>query len=114
QLGSFAPDSLLQRDPDNTLFGRHSRRRLDAESLRDSMLQVSGALDLTPAVGSAVAEVDVLINTPEGAADKLHQPSHHRSVYLCLLRHAPPAELAAFDLPDGVAVTGQRQVTTLP
>jgi sensor domain CHASE-containing protein len=31
-----------------------------------------------------------------------------------MLRHAPPAQLAAFDLPDAVGVTGQREVTTLP
>ena len=56
----------------------------------------------------------MLINWPAGEATELHRPSQHRSVYLCMLRHAPPKELAAFDLPDGVATVGQRNVTTLP
>ncbi len=32
-------------DPDNRLFGRMSRRRLDAEAIRDSLLVVAGRLD---------------------------------------------------------------------
>ena len=35
------------RDPDNRLFGRMNRRRLDAEAIRDSLLAVSGRLDAT-------------------------------------------------------------------
>ena len=31
-----------------------------------------------------------------------------------MLRHAPPKELAAFDLPDGVQVVSGRETTTLP
>ena len=30
------------------------------------------------------------------------------------MRNAPPPELAAFDLPDGISVTGRRKITTLP
>ena len=35
----------LARDPDNRLFGRMNRRRLDAEAIRDSLLAVAGRLD---------------------------------------------------------------------
>ena len=31
-----------------------------------------------------------------------------------MLRHAPPLELVAFDLPDAVGIAGRRDVTTLP
>ena len=31
-----------------------------------------------------------------------------------MLRHAPPPELAAFDLPGAIGVTGRRNETTLP
>jgi hypothetical protein len=58
--------------------------------------------------------LDVLINWPPGEASNLHRPSNLRSVYLCRLRHAPPPELAAFDLPDGIGVAGTRDSTTLP
>ncbi|MFO0889917.1 MAG: DUF1553 domain-containing protein [Isosphaeraceae bacterium] len=42
---STAPDSHAESvDPDNRLLWRMNRRRLDAESLRDAMLAVSGTL----------------------------------------------------------------------
>ncbi|MDA0282030.1 MAG: DUF1553 domain-containing protein, partial [Planctomycetota bacterium] len=89
---------------------RHNRRRLDAESLRDSMLTVSGQLNLEPADGSIIRHRDILVNL----AGNLHQPSNHRSVYLCYLRSSLPPELAAFDVPDFTTVTGQRDVSTIP
>ncbi len=114
QLDSRCDAALAQADPENRLLARHNRRRLDAESIRDSILQASGQLNLQPAEGSAVAKVDALINWPPGESTNLHRESNHRSVYLCMLRHAPPPELSAFDLPDGVSVMGRRNVTTLP
>jgi len=110
QLSSDADANLLNADPANALLTRHVRRRMDTESLRDSMLQVSGQLDLTPADGSIIRHRDILVNL----AGNLHEPSNHRSVYLCYLRSSPPPELAAFDLPDFTAVTGQRDVSTVP
>lgn len=110
QLSSDANEELLKADASNLLFARHNRRRLDAESLRDSMLSVSGQLDLQPAEGSIIRHRDILVNL----AGSLHQPSNRRSVYLCYLRSSPPPELAAFDLPDFVSVTGQRSESTVP
>ena len=36
------------RDPDNRLFGRMNRQRLEAEAIRDSLLAVAGRLDARP------------------------------------------------------------------
>src|SRR5205823_1793452 len=44
-----------QVDPDNVYLWRMSKRRLDAEALRDGMLAVSGLLDLKAPEGSPVA-----------------------------------------------------------
>ena len=82
--------------------------------MRDSILQASGNLNLSRPVGSEIDEIDALINKPDDIEITLHQPSLHRSIYLSLLRHSPPPELAAFDLPDGVTIVGQRDETTLP
>ena len=111
QLSSEADPADGEADPDNQWLARHSRRRLDAEALRDSVLQVSGQLDLTPAAGSLIRHRDILVNL---AGDDLQEPSRHRSVYLCYLRNAPPPELAAFDLPDFTSVTGKRDASTVP
>ncbi|MDA1017595.1 MAG: PSD1 and planctomycete cytochrome C domain-containing protein [Planctomycetota bacterium] len=107
QLGSA---NSIEADSENILLSRHNRRRLDAESLRDSMLAASGQLDPQPAEGSIVRHRDILVNL----AGNLHQPSRHRSVYLCYLRSSLPPELAAFDVPDFTSVTGQRDVSTVP
>ena len=114
QLSSFADPETIRSDPNNVLLARHARRRLDAESFRDNVLHACGSLDHSNGIGSAVQATVALINWPAGQSTDLHRPSNHRSIYLCMLRHAPPKELAAFDLPDGVSVTGQRSNTTLP
>ena len=48
----------LAKDPDNRLFGRMSRRRLEAEAIRDSLLAVAGRLDLRTG-GPAFADMAV-------------------------------------------------------
>ncbi|MCB1226691.1 MAG: PSD1 domain-containing protein [Verrucomicrobiales bacterium] len=92
-----------------TLFGQHLRRRLDAEALRDAVLATTGALDPQPERGSLIQQRDFLVNE----LPPLHQPSRHRSVYLLMLRNSMPPELTPFNLPDGTAVTGQRDESTL-
>jgi len=110
QLSSEAEEKLVQADPENLWLTRHNRRRFDAESLRDSVLKVSGQLDLEPGEGSIIRHRDILVNK----AGNLHQSSNHRSVYLCYLRNSPPPELNSFDLPDFTSVLAQREVNTLP
>ena len=110
RLSSDPSHELLAADVENTLLTHHRRRRLDAESLRDAMLQVSGGLNLQPPEGSIIRHRDILVNL----AGNLHQPSSHRSVYLCYLRSSPPPELAVFDLPEFTTVVGKRDVSTVP
>ena len=110
QLSSCDEVESIAADPTNLWLTRHQRRRLDAESLRDSMLAVSGQLNLQPSDGSIIRHRDILVNL----AGSLHEPSQHRSVYLCYLRSSPPPELAAFDLPDFTGVLGQRVISTVP
>lgn len=114
QLGSQATAAQIQADPENQWLTRHNRRRLDAESVRDSILQASGQLNLAPRHNSDVSQLDALINWPPGESAIIHRPNNHRSIYLCLLRHAPPLGLSAFDLPAGVRVMGRRHITTQP
>ena len=45
QQSSRADAGALARDPENRLFGRMNRRRLEAEAIRDSLLAVAGRLD---------------------------------------------------------------------
>ena len=65
--GSNATQAQFDADPDNRWLSRFSPRRLEAEAIRDSMLCVSGRLDLTtggPAVGDlAVTRRSIYIQT---------------------------------------------------
>ena len=47
QQSSRAGAQALAADPENRLFGRMNRRRLEAEAIRDSLLAVAGRLDAT-------------------------------------------------------------------
>jgi hypothetical protein len=44
QRSSQAPAALLDADPENRLWGRMNRRRLEAEALHDSLLALAGRL----------------------------------------------------------------------
>jgi hypothetical protein len=92
-------------DPDNKLFGRANRRRLEAECIRDGMLMVSGKLDLTRG-GPTFPETL--------AADYgYHADSLRRSVYLPMFRNAMPESLEVFDAADPSSVTGKRNTSTV-
>lgn len=110
QIASSQSDAARATDPENRLLSYHSRRRLDAESLRDTMLFVSGELDLQPAQGSLLQHQNVLVNE----MGNLHRPNTHRSIYQLMLRTAMPQELNAFNLPDALTVKGKRETSTLP
>jgi cytochrome c553 len=114
QLGSYHDDKNYAVDPDNTLLWRHPLRRLDAESIRDATLAVSGKLDLNRPEKSVVAqigygEVGRGINTKP-----LEAEFNHRSVYLPILRTLVPEILRTFDFPEPSLVVGERSVTTVP
>lgn len=87
-------------DPENKLLWRMSRRRLDWESLRDSLLAVSGKLDLT-------------LGGP--SMNQMAQPfSTRRTVYGVVDRQNLPSVMRAFDFASPDASSPQRHQTTVP
>jgi hypothetical protein len=110
QLASSQSEAAQKADPENRLLTHHSRRRLDAESLRDTMLVLSGQINLEHPHGSLLQHQNVLVNE----MGNLHRPNDYRSVYQLMLRSAMPPELTAFNLPDALTVKGKRETSTLP
>jgi hypothetical protein len=106
------------QDPDNRMYWRANPRRLQAEAIRDAMLQVSGELDLNRPEGSLVAKVigdqpiSLIGLNPKVPSDL--DGSRHRSVYLPILRDRLPDVLATFDFAEPSLVTGKRDVTNVP
>ena len=98
QQGSRPSAEALAGDPENRLLGRMSRRRLEAEAIRDSLLMVAGRLDTTVA-GPAFTDVA----TPR------------RSLHLMSVRTGAKATEfgSLFDGPDCGAIVEQRAQSTV-
>ena len=92
-------------DPSNSLYWRGNVRRLPIESIRDSMLLVSGELDRTR--GGTL-----LTSKTKSDYDYKHD-STRRSVYQPLLRNSLPQLFDAFDFADSSVSIGQRSRTTV-
>jgi hypothetical protein len=105
-------------DPDNELVWRMSKRRVDAEVLRDSILAVSGQLETAPPEGSPVALAgDGYTRGGFGGRFGGGPPdarSKHRSVYLPVVRDQPLESLSLFDFADPNMVIAQRATTSVP
>ena len=93
---------------------RHARRRLEAEAIRDSILAVSGQLDLDRPEGSVVTRHGGKLIQDALTPDTIHEKSVHRSIYLAILRNGLPEVLELFDVADPSLVVGRRSVTTVP
>lgn len=120
QLASTYDAANFTTDPQNALVWRHSRRRLDAECIRDAMLTASGQLQLTPPVGSAVAQAGEGPIGSTGGFIRINEDTlinataSYRSVYLPIARDLLPDALAVFDYSEASLVTGARETTNVP
>jgi hypothetical protein len=96
---------LVAADPENRLFARANRRRLDAECLRDTILAVSGKLTSDKGGPGFPANL---------ASDYgFKQTATCRSVYLPVFRNALPEMFEVFDFADPSTVTGRRNASTV-
>ena len=113
QLGSERNPIAEELDPDNQLLWRAGHRRLEAESIRDAMLVVSGRLDPEPATGSVVQSVGNGIIGRNLNVDGIGSGETKRSVYLPIVRGVVPEILKVFDFPEPSMIYGSRDVTTV-
>ena len=104
--GSFDQQAAMI-DPENRLLWRFPRRRLDAESVRDSLLSVAGNLDST--VGGTIWY-------PQNFeyARNVDFNSTRRSLYLPVIRGEGFAFFDAFDFPDASSIADTRKETVVP
>jgi hypothetical protein len=112
---------LAADDPENTLFGRMNRRRLDAEGVRDAMLAVSGELNAKMGGPGVLAplekEVKDLIFTEAEVVDLWpvdRDPTEYarRSLYLFRKRNVRYPLFDAFDAPDTQSACPRRATST--
>ncbi|QDU49198.1 DUF1553 domain-containing protein [Gimesia panareensis] len=114
RMSSDFSAAQYQKDPGNHLVWRMNRRRLSAESIRDSVLTISGKLDLEMG-GSVVSEYPEQAINPNSNKKVGANPSEfRRSVYLPIVRGSVPSALTVFDFPAPEMLVGNRSVTTVP
>jgi len=101
-------------DPENRLYWKAPRRRLEAESIRDALLAVSGRLDSRG--GGAPLTLKTIALSPEDLAgqEKFYNTSNRRTVYLPVLRTNVYDFLTLFDFANPDLPTGSRVTTTVP
>jgi Protein of unknown function (DUF1553) len=119
---SAAPDEAKSKiDPQNRLYWRMNRKRLEAEEIRDATLSVAGTLN--PQMGGRPVRIPIepevydLIFT-EHERDGLWpvDPDRHvqnrRGIYLYNKRSVRLPMLSAFDQPDAITSCPVRPVST--
>lgn len=94
------------RDGDNRLLWRMNSRRMDAETIRDALLLISGKLDLTmggPSVRQFVQSpgIHVTPNVDYQSYDVDAPGNYRRGIYRFLFRTLPDPFMEALDCPDG-------------
>ena len=96
QLSVTPSVEVGDKDPENRLLARANVRRLEAEAIRDAMLQASGSLDRSPLGGSD--------NTD----------SNRRSLYQRVIRNRLNPFLTVMDAPVPTSTAGRRDTTNVP
>jgi hypothetical protein len=116
---AFDHGGNVTKDPENDLLWRFRAQRLDAETIRDTMLAVSGNINLAmggPAVFPNVP--DAILDTEKTKGTWRNEPegpnAWRRSIYVYQRRSLPFPMFETFDHPDMNLSAAQRNVSTVP
>jgi hypothetical protein len=117
-------DASLRADPDNRLYGRWKLRRIDAETVRDSLLTVSGKLNderFGPPMPVARDEAGRVLtgeqktngNNDPVIVQSIGEKAFKRSIYGEVKRSYPLTVLEAFDEPVMTPNCAARETSTV-
>ncbi|QDT11276.1 DUF1553 domain-containing protein [Planctomycetes bacterium K23_9] len=102
-------------DPENRLLWRAHRRRLPAEAVRDTMLQVAGELDRRGRIEQMAGRGTLVSsNDANSKAEFAGVSEPCRSVYLPTVRSYMPPLLTMLDVADPDLLVGRRPTTNVP
>jgi Protein of unknown function (DUF1553)/Protein of unknown function (DUF1549) len=105
--------AAAKADPQNKLLWRFNRHRLEGESIRDSMLEVSGRLNLKMGGPGVFPPLPPGVVTRGGWKTET-EPSEaeRRSVYVFVRRNTRYPMFEVFDMPDTHESCARRNMTT--
>ncbi|MBL8227629.1 MAG: DUF1549 domain-containing protein [Bryobacterales bacterium] len=112
QLASTFDAKNTEADPENTLHWRMSRRRLEAEAIRDAIMAVSGHLD-TAGGGTIMKYKDRQYVANTSRRGDIDYDRNLRAVYIPVVRSSMYEVFWAFDLPDPSTPNGDRDSTVV-
>jgi hypothetical protein len=113
QMSTASNESAARADPENRLWWRANRRRLEAEALRDGILATCGELDQVGG-GSLLPTPNRQYVTGTGSIlPAALYDSRRRSIYLPVVRSALYEMFQAFDFADPSVLNGRRDATTV-
>jgi hypothetical protein len=107
-------ESNAKIDAGNQYLWRANRQRIDAESLRDSIVMAAGKLDLTmggPSVEQFFFKDDHSPVYDYSRFDPDNAGNDRRSVYRFLVRSMPDPLMERFDCPDISMISAKRSTT---
>ena len=114
-----AQAAAAEKDPDNTLLWKFSRRRLEAEEIRDASLAIAGKLNPKQGGPSVIIPIDpdllnVMYKPTQWAVTADTQEHNRRSVYLFAKRNFKLPFMDVFDAPDRQTSCARRESSTHP
>ncbi len=104
--------TAAQRDPENRLWWRMNRQRMEVEVLRDSLLMVSGNLENSMG-GTQLTTPNRAYVTSTANVNPVVYQTNRRSIYLPVVRSALFELFQAFDFADPSVLNGRRDQTTV-
>ena len=106
----------MRVDATSRLLWRFPPRRLEAEAIRDSVLAVTGVLDLQNSGGPGFSPFEVeMENVRHYHAKKTFGPADwRRMIYMTKVRQEREQVFGAFDCPDASMVVPKRSRSTTP
>ncbi|GAB5406993.1 MAG: PSD1 and planctomycete cytochrome C domain-containing protein [Aureliella sp.] len=114
RLSSNDSKKSLVADPENRLLWKFTRQRLDAESLRDTLLALSGQLDLQPQTEPYAIPPQKDWKYTQHHPFKDDYPSNKRSLYQMTKRLTAKPYLQTFDGADPNVCTSDRDQSVTP
>lgn len=112
QISSRYDKDNYEKDPDNLYLWRMNEKRLEAESIRDTLLYIAQELNSTQKKHDFTLNNDK--RRPDGKINNELAISKYRSIYLPVPRDFDIEVLDVFDRPDNNLLSANRSITTVP